>query len=537
MPNYAILPKPVELQPQAGWFAVTHETILIADNANQGNAVYFRDFLAPAMGVSLSILADPDFQGKAIILKLDPALQNLGPEGYALSVQPQQIQIRAAHPAGVFYGLQTLRQLLPIEIENRIPKPGISWQIPCCQISDQPRFPWRGYMLDEGRHFQGKETVLQTLDLMALQKLNIFHWHLTEDQGWRIEIKRYPRLIDVGSHRPGTAQGLGDMLRGTHNGQPHAGYYTQEEIHQIVAYAAERHITIVPEIEIPGHCRAVIAAYPELSCNAADVQVATGPGIYKEIYCPGKETTFEFLQAVLDEIMALFPSEIIHIGGDEAPKARWKECPDCQRRIHTEGLKDEHDLQTYFTNRIAAYLKSHGRQVMGWNEILAGELDSEAIVQYWMRNKTGLLAAIKNGQKVVNSAYFDTYLDHSYALTPLKRAYQFEPVFSELDPESAANILGLEAPLWTEWVPSRARLNYQTYPRLTALAEVGWTARERRAYSDFRARLTYFRPRLDLLGVRYAPESAWAPDLLRRALGIFTIFQPQTGITHETHEA
>jgi len=533
----AIIPKPVELQPCEGWFVVTPETVLIADDPNQGNAAYFRGLLAPAMGVSLSILADSASQGKAIILKLDPALQNLGPEGYSLSVQSQQIQIRAAHPAGVFYGLQTLRQLLPVEIETRIPQPGIAWQISCCQITDYPRFPWRGYMLDEGRHFQGKETVLQTLDLMAMQKLNIFHWHLTEDQGWRIEIKRYPQLTEIGSHRAGTARGLGDMLRRTHNGQPHAGFYTQEEICEIVAYATERHITIVPEIEIPGHCRAAIAAYPELSCNSTDVQVATGPGIYKEIYCAGKETTFEFLEAILNEIMELFPSEIIHIGGDEAPKAHWQACPDCQRRIQNEGLKDEHDLQTYFTNRIAAYLKLHGRRVMGWNEILGADLEPEAIVQYWVRNQKGLLAAINNGQKVVNSAYLDTYLDHSYALTPLSRAYQFDPVFSELDIVSAANILGLEAPLWTEWVSSHARLDYQTYPRLTAFAEVGWTAREKRAYPDFRERLTHFRRRLDLLGVRCAPESVWDPSLLRRTLGIFTILQPQTKISHETREA
>jgi hexosaminidase len=362
---------------------------------------------------------------------------------------------------------------------------------------------------------------------MALQKLNIFHWHLTEDQGWRIEIKRYPRLTEIGARRAGTAQGLKDMLQGTHNGVLHSGFHTQAEIREIVAYATERHITIIPEIEIPGHCRAAIAAYPELSCAAAGVKVATGPGIYKEIYCPGKEATFKFLQNVLDEIMALFPANTIHIGGDEAPKARWKECPDCQRRIQSEGLKNEYDLQTYFTNRIAKYLQSHGRQLMGWNEILGGNLSEDAIVQYWMRNKKGLLAALRNGQQVVNSAYLDTYLDHSYSLTPLSRAYNFEPVFKELSTDTAHNILGLESPMWTEWVPTRDRLDYQTYPRLTAFAEVGWTPAPQRDYADFRERLTNFNRRLDIFGILFAPKADWEPPWYRRLFGIFTIAQPQ----------
>ena len=555
MNTYPIIPKPQHLQAQDGFFRLTSETKIVADSPNQGNAAYLRDFLAPALGVSLSVTGDSDQNRNAISLKLDPALQHLGTEGYSLTIEIDRVQISAFDPAGVFYGLQTLRQLLPPEIENRHPVSGVTWQIPCCQITDQPRFPWRGYMLDEGRHFQSKETVLAILDLMALQKLNIFHWHLTEDQGWRIEINAYPKLTAIGAHRAGTAQSFGDLRKKSHDGIPHAGFYTQAEIREIVVYAAQRHITIIPEIEIPGHCRAAIAAYPELGCTSAVVPVATGPGIYKDIYCAGKESTFEFLQIVFDEILALFPAKIIHIGGDEAPKARWKECPACQQRIQAEGLKNEHELQTYFINRIAEYVNTRGREVMGWNEILdafhattktqrredtqssssssfeSSRLRSEnaknPIIQYWVRNKKDLLAALKNGQKVVNSAYLDTYLDHSYSLTPLRRAYQFEPVFAELDAHAASNILGFEAPLWAEWVPNRARLDYQTFPRLTAFAEVGWTPVAQRNYPDFRARLAAFTQRLDVLGVRYAPESDWNPALLRRAFGIFSIAQPQ----------
>ena len=383
-------------------------------------------------------------------------------------------------------------------------------------------------MLDEGRHFHGKEIVLQTLDLMALQKLNIFHWHLTEDQGWRIEIKRYPKLTEIGSQRAGTAQTWKDMRNGVHNGIPQGGFYTQEEIREIVAYAVERHISVIPEVEIPGHSLAALAAYPELSCSGGPFEVPTRFGIFKDIYCAGKEFTFEFLENVLDEIMELFPSKIIHIGGDEAPRARWKKCPDCRRRIQAEGLKNEHELQTYFINRIADYLKSHGRQLLGWNEILGESLSDEAVIQYWVRNKKGLLDALRKGQKVVNSAYLYTYLDHSYSLTPLSRAYNFDPIFNGTGDEAALNILGLEAPMWTEWVPNRARLDYQTYPRLTAFAEVGWTPAPLRDYADFRVRLATFNRRLDIHGVQYAPKGDWEPPWYQKIFGILTIAKPQT---------
>ena len=557
--SFSIIPKPVELLPRGDFFILAPDTVIVTDSQNQKNGAYLRDFLTPAMGAPLSVQGKTDQIENIITLKIDPALADLTEEGYRLIVSETAVFIAGSTPKGIFYGIQTLRQLLPIEIEGREEVVGMQWQIPCCEIVDYPRFSWRGYMLDEGRHFQGKETVLRVLDLMALLKLNVFHWHLTEDQGWRIEIKRYPKLTEIGSQRAGTAQSFNDMRKKQHDGIPHGGFYTQDEIREIVSYAAERQITIVPEIEIPGHCRAAVAAYPELSCFKDKVKVATGPGIYKDIYCAGKETTFEFLQNVLDEILLLFPSPVIHLGGDEAPKARWKRCSACQQRIQTEGLKNEHELQTYFIHRISEYLKSKGRTVMGWNEILdafrhtkktlkqqaeqglsyqtfeAAELHTdqsnesdESIIQYWVRNKRGLLAALRAGQKVVNSAYLDTYLDHSYSLTPLSRAYHFDPILKGADEKAAQNILGLEAPMWTEWVPNQNRLEYQTYPRLTAFAEVGWTPKPLRNYSDFRQRLMIFNKRLDYFDIQYAPEVDWDPPWYQRFFGIFTIAQPQT---------
>jgi hexosaminidase len=320
--------------------------------------------------------------------------------------------VEASTPMGILYSIQSLRQLLPVETEkHRLVQ--TDRRIAYLAITDQPRFSWRGFMLDEGRHFQGKETVLLTLDLMALQKLNIMHWHLTDDQGWRIEIKAYPRLTEIGSYRPGTSQ---SMLGPKHNAIPHHGFYIQNEVREIVAYAAERHITIVPEIEIPGHSTAALASYPELSCTGGPFEVATHFGIFPDIYCAGKAATFTFLQNVLTEVLDLFPSPYIHIGGDEAPKKHWKDCPDCQNRIREVGLKDGHTLQIWFTNRIATYLDSQGRRAVGWNEILQDGLSINILVQYWIRNRRKLIEAIQIGKRAaIMSSYIDTYLDHATA--------------------------------------------------------------------------------------------------------------------------
>ena len=313
-------------------------------------------------------------------------------------------------------------------------------------------------------------------------------------------------------------------------GFPHAGYYTQDEIREIVIYAAERHITIIPEIEIPGHSRAALAAYPEYSCTGGPFEVPTRFGIYKDIYCPGKEETFTFLQNILDEIMALFPAQYIHIGGDEAPKARWKKCPDCQRRILEDGLKDEQALQVYFTNRIADYVAGHGRTIIGWNQALSNDLHPDALIQYWVGNRKDVIDAVRGGRKIVISSYLDYYLDHSYILTPLSRIYDFEPVFDDLTVSDAENIIGVEAPLWTEYVPNRARLDFQTFPRLLAVAETGWTAKDLKEFADFRVRLADFEYRLNYRGIRYARGKDVQPPWFKRLFGLLTIAQPQRKI-------
>ncbi len=497
-----IIPLPFQVKPSPGEFRLTAETVILTDLPNRWNADYLQSLLAAPTGLPLPVRLSDQSGTNFIRLHLDSGLESLGPEGYRLTVSPQSVTLAAPAAAGVFYAIQSLRQLLPVEVEERLPVSGVDWHIGCLEITDRPRFAWRGFMLDEGRHFQGRETVLQTLDLMALQKLNVFHWHLTEDQGWRIEIRKYPRLTQVGSHRLGTRKGF---TNGKHDGVPHGGFYTQAEIREIVAYAAERHITIVPEIEMPGHAVAALAAYPELSCTGGPFQVATHFGIFPDIFCAGKEAVFSFLEDVLDEVLELFPSPYIHIGGDEAPKKRWKDCPDCQRRIREVGLKDAHALQVYFTNRIAAYLDSKGRHAIGWNEILEEGLARGAVVQFWARGRKKLVKAIRSDARPTVMSYcFYTYLDYAYKLIPLRRIYRYEPVPNGLNAQAAASILGVESPLWTEWVPTRARLDYQAYPRLTALAETGWTPKDRKDLRDFHRRLPEFLSRLDRLGVHHA---------------------------------
>ena len=525
-----IIPLPTQIETRSGEFQFTAETVILTDPPNRWNADYFHSLVAAPSGFPLPVQVSDPAGKNSICLRLAPGLESLGREGYRLAISPENITVEAQETVGVFYGLQTLRQLLPVDVEERQPVSGVNWHLACQVIADWPRFSWRGFMLDEGRHFQGKETVLFTLDL------NVFHWHLTEDQGWRIEIKKYPKLTGIGSRRAGTSYGFNGKA---HNGIPHEGFYTQADIREIVAYAAERHITIVPEVEMPGHALAALAAYPDLSCIGGSFQVATHFGIYPDIFCAGKEATFIFLQNVLDEILELFPSPYIHIGGDEAPKKRWKTCPDCQQRIHAEKLKDEHSLQVYFTNRIAAYLESKGRHAMGWNEILQAGLARSAVVQFWLGDRANLLRAVRNDQRaIVMSTYLDCYLDHAYNLMPLSRAYCYEPVPKELvkelpitlDEKQAASILGPEFPLWTEWVPERARLDYQVYPRLTAMAETAWTPKDRKDLEDFRSRLIPFLERLDRLGVRYAPLHEVEPSWIKQQFGIFSIPLPQTKI-------
>lgn len=513
----SIIPRPMKMFVAEGAFVLKPDTVILAGAGVNLEASYLAEILAPATGFKLQVkdLSGLSTPPNSIVLKLDTSLQRLGAEGYTLHIDKERINISALKPAGIFYACQTLRQLLPEKIFSKTKVTDVEWAIPCVTIEDKPRFGWRGQLLDCCRHFFSVDTIKRTIDLLALHKMNRLHWHLTEDQGWRLEIKRYPALTEIGAWRINK------------DGKRYGGFYTQEEVREIVAYAAARHITVVPEIEMPGHSVAALASYPELGCTGGPYTVANEWGVFEDVYCAGNETVFTFIENVLDEVMMLFPSQYIHIGGDECPKERWKKCPRCQARIKAENLKDEHELQSYFIKRIDAYLTSKGRQLIGWDEILEGGLAPNAIVQSW-RGVKGGIAAASQGHDVIMSPTSHCYLDYSYAGIPLEKAYSFEPVPEELTPEQTRHILGLEGNLWSERVPNQDRLDFQVYPRLCALAEVAWSPKELRDWGNFSKRMEVHFRRLDILGVKYGYDelgnalkdavvvARWTPEQMKK---------------------
>jgi hexosaminidase len=494
----SIIPQPVKLNLRQGSFQLKNNTIIFTDP----NLVKIAEFLKNLTGLDLKIkdLNMKNFDDNTITLRLIKEEKVLRSEGYILEIFPNKIEILASTPQGMFYGIQTIRQLFPAEIELS-PKEILELSIPCVSIEDYPRFSWRGFMLDESRHFFGKETVIKILDIMASLKFNTFHWHLTDDQGWRIEIKKYPRLIEIGSKRKGTI-----TTRKKLDGIPVSGYYIQEELKEIIDYASKRFIKIIPEVDVPGHVTAVLASYPELSCTGGPFEVSTHFGIHKEVLCVGKEKVFEFVQNVLNEVMKIFPSEVIHTGGDEVPKRRWQKCSDCQTRIKREGLKSEEELQVYFTNRIANYLKSKERRLMGWNEILNEKLTSNAICHYWFENFDRVIEHIKKGRNVVMSEMRAVYLNYPYKEIPLNKTYKYDPIPDDLDKSFHKQILGIEACLWAEYVKDSKRLEWQIFPRLIAIAETGWTSKENKNFNSFIFRLDSYLKRLSFQKINYAPK-------------------------------
>jgi len=456
-----------------------------------------------------------------VLITTKEANPALGDEGYVLSVSPSNVVIRATTSTGAFYGVQTLLQLLPPPIFSTTKVSGIAWDIPAVMIQDQPRFKWRGLMLDVARHFYSKAEVERYLDIMALHKMNSFHWHLVDDQGWRIEIKEYPKLTQIGAWRSGIGFGLqaGDATAYGPDGR-YGGFYTQADIREVVAYAAQRHINIVPEIEMPGHSVAALAAYPQFSCTGGPYSTDVAGGVNPGIYCPARPETWAFLQAVLTEVMALFPSSYIHIGGDEVPKGNWKNCARCQALIQSEHLKDEHELQSYFVRRMEKFVSSKGRHLIGWSEIREGGLAQGAAVMDWIG---GGAEAAAEGHDVVMSPLGDCYLNFYQAkdhqnepkaaggFLPLERVYQFEPVPAKLEPALQPHILGAQGNLWTENIANAAYLDYMTYPRACALAEVTWSPKEARDWNSFRARLETHLKRLAFLGVHFRPPTP-APE-------------------------
>ncbi|MBK8491871.1 MAG: family 20 glycosylhydrolase [Saprospirales bacterium] len=472
--------------------------------ANQPALIPFPAKWAPAPGIN-QLHSEKDINWIQ-----DSSIVN--PEGYRLQIRPEKVVVYYREPAGAFYAKQTLQQLKNTD-----------GSLPCLDIEDAPRFPYRGMHLDVARHFFPVEFIKEYIDLLAMHKMNYFHWHLTEDQGWRIEIKKYPRLQEVSAWRKETLVGHYSDQPHQFDGQLYGGYYTQEEIREVVQYARERFVTIIPEIEMPGHAQALLAAYPELSCHGQPVEVATEWGVFENVLCPTEET-FTFMENVLLEVMDLFPGPYIHIGGDECPKIQWKESAFCQELMKKEGLKDENELQSYFIRRIDRFLTEHGRKLVGWDEILEGGLSPNATVLSW-RGMQGGIDAAQGGHDVImaptSHCYFDYYQskhpNEPLAIggyLPLEKVYAFEPVPETLSQEEAMHILGAQGNVWTEYIPTTEQVEYMAFPRALALAEVLWSPLSKRDFLSFQNRLAQYLPKLDihyadhLFDIRYELDGA-----------------------------
>ena len=498
-PQIAIVPYPNHLETGRGTYRVTDRPVTCdsrTDERTQRAVVGFAARLATVTGGTNPVTVADEVPASGIRFVTD---ESLPAEGYELNVDGEGIEVRASQFPGFLYALQSLEQLLPAAVYGTEPAPDAAWEVPCVKIADAPRFAYRGMHLDVARHFFSVDEVKRYIDVMAIHKLNTLHWHLTDDQGWRIEIKRYPELTAVGSIRKAT------VVRkewGTYDDTPYGGFYTQDEIRDVVEYAADRGVTVIPEIDLPGHMLAALTAYPELGCTGGPYEVWGRWGVADDVLCPGREKTFEFLEGVLTEVMELFPSEYIHIGGDECPKVRWEKCPRCQAKIRQLGLKDdgehtaEHYLQSYVTDRIGKFLAQHGRRIIGWDEILEGRAPSDAVVMSW-RGSEGGIAAAKLGHDVIMTPNSHFYFDYYQSLDtdaepfgiggyiPMEQVYSYDPAFPELTPEQQKHILGVQANLWTEYVLSDEHLEYMLLPRLAALSEVQWCQPETKDWNRF----------------------------------------------------
>ncbi len=488
-----VIPKPSQVKIAQGSFNFAGMAAIYYDDNCSGFvnvAGYLQTTLRDQLGRTVKIdkLDASAIAGNAIVLKCSASQPTLGSEGYELTVTTGRVTILANERVGVFYGVQTLLQLRDDE----------TGQAPCIEITDSPRFQWRGLMLDCSRTFQSVAYMKKTIDRMAMYKMNVLHLHLTDDQGWRVEIKKYPELTAKGARFPEKYE---EPLR-------HQGYYTQAQIKDLVQYATMRNITVVPEIEMPGHSIAPLSCYPELSCSGGSFEIYPffkGPGITADIFCAGNEATFVFFENVLDEVFELFPSKFIHIGGDEAPKSGWQACAKCQVRIKAEGLKDEHGLQSYFIKRVEKYANSKGKRIIGWDEILEGGLAPNAAVMSW-RGIGGGIAAASTGHDVVMSPTSHCYFDYTYKAIDTRKAYSFEPVPDQLSDEQAKHVLGLQANFWSHIDREEHLVDRQLWPRLLAIAERGWSAKSVRNWDDFQGRVQHNLNRLEAFGIAYKPE-------------------------------
>ncbi len=516
--DISIIPKPQNIELKEGRFVINPQTRILYNEGGMETANYLKKQLKTDMDISLEVkeLNDSKETDNCIWILTAPELKNrLGEEGYTLQINKSGIKISAATSNGNFYGIQSLRQLLPVQKEENAEYP---LTIPCLLIEDKPRFSWRAFMLDEARHFKGMEVVKKLLDQMALHKMNVYHWHVADDQGWRIEIEKYPNLTEIGSKRADTQIGGWDSDQ--YSGQSHEGFYTQDQIREIVQYATERHIIIVPEIEMPGHASAAIASYPWLGASGNKIEVSVRFGKHFDIFNVADPEVEQFLRDVLLEVIDLFPSKFIHIGGDEVKYNQWKESKQIQIFMEEEGLITPADLQIHFTNKISNFIESQGRRMMGWNEILGGHvlhayqsvedtkvsqnLAKNAIIHFWKGDLKLAEDAILRGYDIVNSYHVFTYLDYTYEDIPLQKAYNFDPIPEGLDSTLHAKVLGLGCQMWGEWIPTVESMEYQVYPRLSAYAEVGWTDNDMKDFNDFSYRLETMKNRWENLGIQFA---------------------------------
>ena len=506
----SIIPKPVDLKMGNGNFTIDGNTTIQYDKSRKdlkATADFFASYIKNISGFSLK-------SNKAAVTKIEFVIEkDIQEEGYQLNVSPSAIVIKASSPKGIFYGIQSILQTLPAIRTNA------ALEVPVMQVNDYPRFKWRGMHLDVSRHFFGPDIIKEYIDLMASYKINVFHWHLVDDQGWRIEIKKYPKLTEIGAWRvDNTNLNWRERPQAKEGEKPtYGGFYTQEQIKEIVKYAAERNITIVPEIEMPGHVASAIASYPQLSCTQQPQLPMTG-GNYSNMssnYCAGNDEVFSFLENVLAEVMPLFPSSYIHIGGDEVDKGPWNKCVRCQARMKSEGLKDEHELQSYFIKRIEKFVISKKRKIIGWDEILEGGLAPEAAVMSW-RGEAGGIEAAKIKHNVVMTPGSPCYFDHYQAgpegeplaiggFNTVKRVYDYEPIPKELNAEDAKYVLGAQANVWTEYITTPEHLEYMVLPRMAALAEVIWSPKENKNWDNFNERLQYHFKGYAQKGLHYSP--------------------------------
>lgn len=508
-PLVEVIPQPLKVNKMAGNFVFSENTILTSDKESAKELQLLQKELEEQTGLLFTTAGKGT--SNTINLKIAPEKEaGLGNEGYHLEIKTNTIELSAPTLTGIFYGIQTLKQLL------KKSEQGKTYAIACMVLEDKPRFSWRAFMLDEGRYFKGAAVVKSLLDEMALLKMNVFHWHLTDDQGWRIQIKKYPLLTSIGSKRDSTQ--IGGWNSPKFDGKIHQGFYTQDQIKELIAYAADRHITIVPEIEIPGHASAAIASYAWLGSSGKTIKVPTTFGVKEDVYNVANPKTMQFIEDVLTEIMDLFPSKVIHIGGDEVKYNQWKASPQIQDFMKEKGLQSPADLQIWTTNKISNFLQNKGRRMMGWNEIVGdnandytdGTINSinvklapNTLVHFWKGELILINEAIEKGYDVVNSFHEATYLDYGYDYITMEKAYNFDPIPKGLKSKYQSKIKGLGCQMWGEWIPTIADMNEMVYPKITAYSEVGWTAPANKNYKHFTKSLPFFYARWEKKGIGY----------------------------------